>query len=60
MAWQTCRDDIRAGAPANTEDIEAKGSHPGMACNSRVMRIVADRLAQPVGDWRPYAMGRLA
>ena len=57
VAWQTCRDDLRAGAPTSTEDIEVKGSHLGMACNSGVMHIVADRLAQPVGDWRPYAMG---
>ena len=60
MAWQTCRDDIRAGPPVNTGHIELKGSHLGMAWNPDVMRIVADRLAEPVGDWRPYAVGRLA
>jgi hypothetical protein len=31
------------------------GPHSTMARNPAAWRIVADRLAQPEGRWRPYA-----
>ncbi len=49
VAWQACRHD-RPGP--RVQDIEVQGSHLGMGWNSRVMQIVADRLAQPAGRWR--------
>lgn len=42
-------------ATATSETVEITGSHTGLARNPQVWRIVADRLAQPVGEWQPYA-----
>ena len=54
VAWQTCRHD----APSNrVEDVEVQSSHIGMGWNPAVLRIVADRLSQRPGRWRPYAGG---
>ena len=52
VAWQTCR---HAEASGLVEDIEIDGSHIGMAWNPVVLDVVADRLAQAPGRWRPYA-----
>jgi predicted alpha/beta hydrolase family esterase len=57
VAWQTCRHDEAAGQDSNIEDIEIKGSHIGMGWNPAVLRVVADRLGQAPGHWRPYQPG---
>ena len=49
--WQTCIDEVRE----HTENIEVLGSHVGMAVNPAVILAILDRLAQPEGDWRPFA-----
>ncbi|MEI2766476.1 MAG: hypothetical protein V9F82_12440 [Dermatophilaceae bacterium] len=36
------------------ENLEIVSSHWGMANNPMTMRILADRLAQPEGQWAPY------
>jgi len=36
------------------ENIRVYGSHTGLGFNPMVMCIVADRLAQPEGGWRPF------
>lgn len=36
------------------ENIEVLGSHTGMAMNPLVFHVLADRLAQPEGAWRPF------
>ncbi|VVT08581.1 Alpha/beta hydrolase [Sphingomonas sp. EC-HK361] len=51
VAWQNCRQR----ASATTENVEVAGSHLGLCANPAVLRIVADRLAQPEGEWQPYA-----
>lgn len=51
VAWQTCL--LQEGARA--ENVEVDGSHCGLGWNAAVLRVVADRLAQPEGAWRPYA-----
>ena len=51
VAWQTCR---HPRSSKLTQDIEVKGSHVGMGWNRSVLRVIADRLAQPAHDWRPY------
>jgi pimeloyl-ACP methyl ester carboxylesterase len=43
------------GDPALHENIQVPGSHVGLGFNGIVMAIVADRLAQPEGDWNPFA-----
>jgi len=42
------------GDPRNHENIRVPGSHSGLGVNFLAMWIVADRLAQPEGKWRPF------
>jgi len=50
-AWQNC-----VGAESATnENIEVISSHFGLVANPAVLHLVADRLAQPEGEWRPFA-----
>jgi pimeloyl-ACP methyl ester carboxylesterase len=48
--WSSCLDY----EGAETENIEIIGSHSGMAHNPLVFHVLADRLAQPEGSWRPF------
>jgi hypothetical protein len=36
------------------ENIEVRGTHSGLGHNPAVLIAVADRLAQPEGEWRPF------
>jgi hypothetical protein len=42
------------GDPACHENIRVPGSHTGLGFNPLVLYIVADRLAQPEGQWQPF------
>jgi len=42
------------GDPAIHENIRIAGSHVGLGFNPMVLWIVADRLAQPEGQWRRF------
>lgn len=42
------------GDPALHENIRVPGSHLGLGFNGLVLAIVADRLAQPEGQWQPF------
>ena len=49
-AWQNCievQSDI-------AENIEVKGSHCGLGHHPAAVYAVADRLAQPEGEWAPF------
>jgi len=50
VSWRSCiqLEGHRA------ENIEVPGSHVGMGFNALVLYAVADRLAQPEGEWRPF------
>lgn len=48
--WSTC---IEAEGDRR-ENIEVTGSHSGLGHNPAVLFAVADRLAQPEDDWRPF------
>ncbi|OUM02600.1 esterase/lipase family protein [Variovorax sp. JS1663] len=50
VAWQGCLE--RPGRAA--ENIEVEGSHCGLGHNPVVLYAIADRLAQPEGEWRPF------
>ncbi len=50
-AWQNCV----AEAGAFTENVPVYASHFGMMMNPAVFLLIADRLAQPEGDWKPFA-----
>lgn len=41
------------------EAIEVRGSHFGLGHNVAVLRVVADRLALPDGEWRPFEVSRV-
>jgi len=51
VAWRACLNPIGRRL---TENIEVTGSHCGLGWNPTVLSIVADRLGQPEGMWRPY------
>jgi len=52
VAWQC---SLNEPGPT-TENIEVHGSHVGMGVNPLALYAVADRLAQPVGAWKPFEM----
>jgi pimeloyl-ACP methyl ester carboxylesterase len=43
------------GDDALHENIRVQGSHVGLGFNPMVLAIVAERLAQPEGAWRPFS-----
>ena len=50
VAWQCC-----TSVPApETENVEVRSSHLGYGHNVQTLSVIADRLAQPEGGWRPY------
>lgn len=53
--WQACR--LSPGK--HRENVEVRSSHLGLAHNPAVLHLLADRLAQPEDDWRPFVPGRL-
>ncbi|MFM1990914.1 MAG: hypothetical protein RJA99_3871 [Pseudomonadota bacterium] len=42
------------GDPERHENIRVPGSHVGLGFNALVLWIVAERLSQPEGGWRPF------
>jgi pimeloyl-ACP methyl ester carboxylesterase len=50
VAWQGC---LEQEGPTS-ENIEVEGSHCGLGHNPAVLFAIADRLAQPIGRWRPF------
>ena len=52
VAWRGSVQAPERGA--QTENIVVPASHVGLGVNPLVMVAVADRLAQPEDDWRPF------
>jgi pimeloyl-ACP methyl ester carboxylesterase len=50
VAWQAC---LEAKGPFS-ENVEVRGSHIGLGFNPAALWVIADRLAQPIGRWRPF------
>ena len=50
VRWHTCIDTV---SPRH-ENVEVRGSHSGLGHNPTVLAVIADRLAQPEGRWRPF------
>jgi hypothetical protein len=48
VSWRGCIEK----KSANSESVEVTASHLGMGTHPQVLRIVANRLAQPEGRWR--------
>jgi pimeloyl-ACP methyl ester carboxylesterase len=55
VAWQCCL----SRPAAETENVEVHSSHLGYGHNVEALRVIADRLAQPEGQWRPYRAAAL-
>jgi hypothetical protein len=49
--WRACIER----PTASTDNIEVRGSHCGLGFNPAVLYAIADRLAQPETEWRPFA-----
>ena len=50
-AWQCCVEK----RTAKSESIEVHGSHCGLGHNPAAVYAIADRLAQPEGQWQPFS-----
>lgn len=50
VAWQSCLQD----EGPRSENVEVDCSHIGMGWYVDALRVIADRLGQPEGAWRPY------
>jgi len=50
VSWRGCIQK----RTAISESVEVAASHLGMVTHPQVLRVVADRLAQPEGRWRPF------
>ncbi len=50
VAWQACIDT----AGPRRENIQVLASHLGLGHHPAVLWAIADRLAQPPGEWRPF------
>ena len=48
--WRCCVDP----AGPETESVEVRGSHLGLGFNPMVLHVIADRLGQPEGGWKPF------
>jgi pimeloyl-ACP methyl ester carboxylesterase len=58
VAWQGSIQNP-AAHNANTENIEVLASHFGIGLNPSAWWAVADRLAQPEGQWKPFVPPKL-
>jgi pimeloyl-ACP methyl ester carboxylesterase len=54
--WRVCRE---AFEDFETDNIQVFGAHCGMGFNAAIYGIVADRLSQPVDDWRKFERCKL-
>lgn len=50
VPWRACLDD----PGAQRENVEVRGSHCGLGHNPAALVVIADRLAQAPGSWRPF------
>jgi pimeloyl-ACP methyl ester carboxylesterase len=50
VAWRSCLED----EGGERENVEVETSHTGMGFHPSVLEVIADRLAQAEGSWRPY------
>jgi pimeloyl-ACP methyl ester carboxylesterase len=57
VQWEQCLEK----ETAETENIELAGvRHEALAAHPRTLEVVSHRLAQPEGEWKPFAGGRQA
>lgn len=49
--WQTT---LQVDGHSNSQSIQVRGSHCGMTLNPTIWFLIAERLALPHGQWRPF------
>ena len=55
ILYRACsRSTLSEKSSAEVESIEVESSHCGMGHHPAVVYAVADRLAQPEGQWKPF------
>ncbi|HTZ66664.1 MAG TPA: hypothetical protein VMB83_04185 [Roseiarcus sp.] len=55
VAWRAC---LESDGPTR-ENVEVQGAHVGLGFNPAALWVIADRLAQPLGEWKPFRPGPL-
>jgi pimeloyl-ACP methyl ester carboxylesterase len=55
VAWQACLEP----EGTQSENIEVRTTHLGLGFHAPALWVIADRLAQPFGTWRPFWPGPL-
>ncbi len=50
VPWQNCQ----VAESAHSENVEVYGSHCGLGVNGTVLYVIAERLAQPEGEWSRF------
>jgi len=55
VAWQACRED----EGPSRENVEVRTTHIGLGFDPAALWVIADRLAQPPGTWKPFRPGPL-
>jgi pimeloyl-ACP methyl ester carboxylesterase len=55
VAWQACLEE----ESAKTENIEVRTTHLGLGFHAPALWVIADRLAQKIGEWKPFRPGSL-
>ena len=55
IAWQACLEP----EGTQSENIEVRTTHLGLGFHAPALWVIADRLAQPFGTWRPFRPGLL-
>ncbi len=53
--WRAC---LQRGDYDNVQNVEVLSSHTGMGVNAQAMFVIADRLSQRRGEWKPFHTGR--
>ena len=56
VPWRACLEV----SSDTSESVEVAGSHSGLGHNPAALWVIADRLAQPEGTWRPFELQRVA
>lgn len=51
VRWPAC---LEMPGPGR-ENVEVRATHTGLAVNPTALYVIADRLAQPEGAWRPFS-----
>jgi hypothetical protein len=54
VAWRSCLDEVGP----HSENVAVIGAHVGLGHNPAALWVIADRLAQPEGRWRPFVPPR--